>query len=157
MSTGVLNRVSQEVGMHIKARALFTAVLPGFALFFVLVSSTSAATTPRWLLEFENQCNAGSMKDCMNAASAYSLGKYHKYTVKADKQKAEQFKQRVVQMGRRGCENNENLGNCYLLGLMYFEGRAVIRDVPTGLKIVERACKGGHQPACNWLDDTGVY
>jgi hypothetical protein len=145
MSTGIYSRALLR---HYLVVLLLGAGLAGIA---------SAATTPRWLMEFENQCNAGSMKDCMNAASAYSLGKFHKYTVKPDKAKAEQYKQRVLQMGNQGCQNNENLANCYLLGLMYFEGRAIIRDVPKGLQIVEKACKGGHQPACNWLDDTGVY
>ena len=126
-------------------------------LFLVMSASSWAATTPRWLLEFESNCTAGSMKDCMNAASAWSLGKYHNKKVKPDKNKAELYKQKVMKMGTDGCNNNANLGNCYLLGLLYFEGRAIIRDVPRGVQIVTKVCKAGYQEACNWLDDTGVY
>lgn len=121
------------------------------------VSNLYAATTPKWLMQHEDGCNSGQIKDCMSAATAYSLGKLLKNKVKVDKNKGDYYKQKTQQMGEQGCEQNSNLGNCYQLGLMYFEGRAVNRDIPKGMKLIVKSCKGGHQPACNWLDDTGVY
>ena len=124
---------------------------------FSFVSNLYAATTPRWLMQHENECQRGDIKECMSAATAYSLGKLLKNKVAVDKKKGDMYKQRIIDMGKQGCEQSSHLGNCYQLGLMYFEGRAVNRDISQGMKLIVKSCKGGHQPACNWLDDTGVY
>lgn len=130
------------------------AVVVVLACSFMMPSM--ADTTPRWLLEFEKKCDAGSMKDCMNAAHSHALGKFRLKKTKKNKEKADFFIQRILQMGEQGCDNNSNLENCYLLGLMYFEGTAIIRDVPKSLTIVDKACKGGYKEACSWLEGTGA-
>jgi TPR repeat protein len=119
-------------------------------------SSLMAGTSPRWLLEFEEKCDAGSMKDCMNAAHSHAVGTFVLNKTEINKERAEFYTQRVIQMGHQGCNDNSNLGNCYLLGLMYFEGRVVNRDVPKGMEIINNACSGGHEEACQWLKDVGV-
>lgn len=130
--------------------------LVAVALACSFMAPSMADTTPRWLLEFEEKCDAGSMKDCMNAAHSHALGKFQLKKTKKNKEKADLFIQRTLQMGEQGCNNNSNLENCYLLGLMYFEGTAIIRDIPKAMTIVVGACKAGSEEACKWLDDKGV-
>jgi len=120
------------------------------------LSFSIAESTPRWLQEFEDKCNAGSMKDCMNAAHSHGRGKFELNLTTPNKEKETKYLQRVIQMGLEGCENDSKLENCYQLGLMYFEGRVVNRDIPRGMKIITQACTGSYEEACMWLKNAGV-
>ncbi len=131
---------------------LLTTLLLGSSFF----SSLMASTSPRWLVEYEEKCDAGSMKDCMNAAHSHAVGSFVLNKTEINEERADFYTQRVIQMGHQGCNDNSNLGNCYLLGLMYFEGRVVNRDVPKGMEFINNACSSGHDEACQWLKDVGV-
>ncbi len=131
---------------------LLIAVLTGVGGF----SSAVAGPTPKWLLEFEKKCERGSMLDCQNAARAFAKGGFVQKRAEKDKKKAQYYIQRTQQMGQQGCDNNSNLANCHLLGLMYFEGGAINRDVTKGMSLINSSCEAGYDGACQWLYNKGV-
>ncbi len=151
-----------RLGTGFKSRRFFlSSVGLGVFLLAVLIgfwgaSTAVAAPAPKWLLEFEEKCESGSMLDCQNAAHTFAKGKYRLKEAYKDKEKVEYYIQRIVQMGEQGCADNAKLKDCHLLGVMYFEGRAINRDVVKGMEIINTSCNAGYDVSCDWLHDRFV-
>ena len=54
---------------------------------------------------------------------------------------------------RRGCENIDDPGSCFALGLLHARGWGVPKDSVLAGRLAQRACQGGEKLACGWLSN----
>jgi TPR repeat protein len=95
------------------------------------------------------------MQDCLNLALAYSRGAHNGKKIEKNSKLARQFGERALETGSAACRQG-NLKNCYMVGLLYFEGEFVTSDFAKGLDYARKACVGGYKEACEWLKNSGV-
>jgi TPR repeat protein len=136
-----------------------TKFLLSFVLLIMLSTvslSAVSAKTPKWVPKIEELCNAGSLNACIILSQAYGTGRYKDHTIDKDEKKAKFFIDRSLQIGHQGCDGQQDMEKCYLLGKIYFEGRAVPRDIQKGMQYVNQACSNGYAEACKWLDVSGL-
>jgi TPR repeat protein len=119
------------------------------------VLAAASDAKPKWVGEFEKGCEKGQMQDCVNLALAYSRGAHNGKKIEKDPKLARHFGERALQTGSTSCRQG-NLKNCYMVGLLYFEGEFINSDFEKGLDYTRKACVGGYKEACEWLKNSGV-
>ena len=126
------------------------------ATMLMVYSALVFSAEPPWLSPIISQCDTGSTEACLNAGVAFTKGEFNGNKVTRDKSKAKQYIGKAVKRGQQNCLQGDNT-DCYTLGLLFFEGGGIVpADIPRGLELLQRACRGGHNQACAWLDNSGL-
>lgn len=134
----------------------FTKVIALFALLAISVTWSSATfAKPGWLQGLEDNCNAGQAQDCLNAGSAYLRGEFDNKKTKKDRNKAKTYIREGLKTGEKSCKRN-SLHDCYIIGVVYFEGELTAADFTKGLEYLQKSCRGGYKEACIWLENSGL-
>ena len=114
------------------------------------------AAEPSWLSPIISDCDAGKTEECLNVGVAYIKGELKGNKVTKDSAKAKHYINKAVKRGQQNCLQGDS-ADCYTLGLLFFQGGGVVpADIPRGLELLQRACRGGHSQACAWLDNSGL-
>jgi TPR repeat protein len=122
----------------------------------LVYSSLAFSAEPAWLSPIISDCDAGMTQQCLSVGVAYTKGELRGKKVTKDKAKAKQYIGKAVKRGQQNCLQGDN-EDCYTLGLLFFQGGGVVpADIPRGLELLQRACRGGHARACAWLDNSGL-
>lgn len=122
----------------------------------LVYSSLASSAEPPWLSPIISDCDAGMTQQCLSAGVAYTKGELRGKKVTKDKAKARQYINKAVKRGQQNCLQGDH-EDCYTLGLLFFQGGGVVpADIPRGLELLQRACRGGHAKACAWLDNSGL-
>ena len=143
-------RLNLNISIFIRREFYVTLAL---MMFLILPVSVNAA--PGWLTDLETKCNAGQADGCLSAGAAYLRGEYDSKKVAKDKRKANMFIKDGLQQGERNCKRN-SLHDCYIIGVVYFEGHLTPADFSKGLQLLQKSCKGGYKEACIWLENSGI-
>ena len=123
----------------------------------LLVYSTLVfSAEPPWLTALVSDCDSGMTEKCLNVGVAYTKGEFKGKKVAKDKSKAKQYIGKAVKRGQQNCLQGDST-DCYTLGLLFFEGGGIVpADIPRGLELLQRSCRGGYNKACAWLDNSGL-
>ena len=122
------------------------------------VTATWSSTTfakPGWLQSLEANCNAGQAQDCLNAGSAYLRGEFDNKKTGKDRAQAKKYIKEGLVVGEKNCKRN-SLHDCYIIGVVYFEGELTPADFTKGLEYLQKSCRGGYKEACIWLENSGL-
>lgn len=117
-----------------------------------------AAPAPKsapWLETMKESCTKGSTQDCLNVGVAYMSGELNGNKIAKDPAQAKTYINDGLQMGQSRCKQGDYV-DCYIVGLMYFEGGVIPADLPRGLNYLQKSCRGGYKKACDWLDNSGL-
>ena len=118
-------------------------------------AASAAPTTAPWLDTMKESCTKGSTQDCLNVGVAYMTGELNGNKVAKDPAQAKMYIYDGLKMGEKRCKQGDNV-DCYIIGLMYFEGGVIPTDLPRGLNYLQKSCRGGYKKACDWLDNSGL-
>jgi hypothetical protein len=104
---------------------------------------------PSWVAPRVTACEQGSAADCKTLAAAYRTGNGAEGSVKANADLAQRFSKQFVLVSERNCA----LGSpavCFVLGLAYEQGENAPQKHDRGIALIQKACAGGEQAACDW-------
>jgi len=133
-------------------KRLVTFVFIGSMLPLIATASDARLKS---IQDYEKGCEKGQMQDCVSLALAYARGELGNKKIEKNPRVAKQFSDRAIETGSSACRQG-NLKNCYMVGVMYFEGDLVATDYAKGIEYVRKACVGGYKEACEWLKNSGV-
>lgn len=122
----------------------------------LLLSGSLANAQSMSLKDLEAACENNKAEQCIDAGTAYARGELQGKKVKKDKLKSQRLIKRGTRLGEQSC-NRGNARDCYVLGIVYFEGEIISADFPRGLDMLQRSCSGGYQEACTWLENSGIH
>lgn len=153
----VLLALSKDCLMQSVLIVVFLMVCMGAVSAAPATSQPSAPppTTAPWLDTMKESCTKGSTQDCLNVGVAYMTGELNGNKVAKDPAQAKMYINDGLKMGEKRCKQGDNV-DCYLIGLMYFEGGVIPTDLPRGLNYLQKSCRGGYKKACDWLDNSGL-
>lgn len=117
--------------------------------------AAAADTRQKWTQDYEKGCEKGQMQECLNLAVAHARGEFNGRKTEKNVTLSKQFSTRAIEVGTAACRQG-NLKNCYMLGVMYFEGELVATDYAKGIDYARKSCVGGYKEACEWLKNSGV-
>jgi hypothetical protein len=114
-----------------------------------LPENTVPSGQPSWVAPRVAACEQGSAADCKALAAAYRTGQSEEGSVEENADLAQRFSKRFVSVSEMSCA----LGSpavCFALGLAYEQGEDAPQKHERGIALIQKACAGGDQAACDW-------
>jgi len=91
---------------------------------------------------YKQSCDFGDSWGCYHLSTIFS----ERYN---NQQEAQKFLNKAIKLAESGCKDKEQDPiDCFLLGVLYENGRGVAKDEKKALSLYEKACNAGNGGAC---------